>query len=167
MAVNRQCPSGARGQGISLRSDNGCQPTSLAFMRARNTLEIHQAFTSYNSPKCNADTERVMRTFKEECLWLSEWGSPFELISALEAWIAQRHAQIEAGSLVYIAHQLDFLGRVPVTPVHEDGSRSALSSDSVALTLALSQWEMETSRSCWDTDDRRPSAAAQSPLTAG
>ena len=33
---------------------------------------------------------------------------------ALRSWIAQRHAQIEAGSLVYIAHQLDFLGRVPV-----------------------------------------------------
>jgi SAM-dependent methyltransferase len=30
----------------------------------------------------------------------------------LTHWIAQRHAQIEAGSLVYIAHQLDFLGRV-------------------------------------------------------
>jgi SAM-dependent methyltransferase len=28
-------------------------------------------------------------------------------------WIAQRHAQIRDGSLVYIAHQLDFLGRVP------------------------------------------------------
>jgi SAM-dependent methyltransferase len=30
---------------------------------------------------------------------------------ALRSWIAQRHAQIESGSLVYIAHQLDFLGR--------------------------------------------------------
>lgn len=28
------------------------------------------------------------------------------------AWIAQRHAQIEAGTLVYIAHQLDFVGRI-------------------------------------------------------
>lgn len=27
------------------------------------------------------------------------------------AWIAQRHAQIEAGELVYIAHQLDFVGK--------------------------------------------------------
>ena len=34
--------------------------------------------------------------------------------SLFEAWIAQRHAQIEAGSLVYIAHQLDFLGRRPI-----------------------------------------------------
>ena len=33
----------------------------------------------------------------------------------LAQWMAQRHAQIEAGALVYIAHQLDFLGRVPAT----------------------------------------------------
>jgi SAM-dependent methyltransferase len=35
----------------------------------------------------------------------------------LRSWIAQRHAQIEARSLVYIAHQLDFLARVPMTCV--------------------------------------------------
>lgn len=29
-------------------------------------------------------------------------------------WIAQRHAQIEARQLVYITHQLDILGRIPV-----------------------------------------------------
>jgi hypothetical protein len=31
-------------------------------------------------------------------------------------WIAQRHAQVEQGSLVFIAHQLDFLARVPASP---------------------------------------------------
>ncbi len=31
-------------------------------------------------------------------------------------WIDQRHAQIEQGVLVYIAHQLDFLGRVLAQP---------------------------------------------------
>jgi SAM-dependent methyltransferase len=31
------------------------------------------------------------------------------------AWIERRHAQIEEGCLVYIAHQLDFLGRVPAS----------------------------------------------------
>ena len=29
------------------------------------------------------------------------------------AWVAERHRQIDAGALTYIAHQLDFLGRVP------------------------------------------------------
>jgi putative transposase len=84
MAVNRQFPSGVREQGLSLMSDNGCQPTSIAFMQACATLEIHQALTSYNNPKGNADTERVMRTLKEECLWLREWRCPLALVSALE-----------------------------------------------------------------------------------
>ena len=46
-----------------------------------------QAFTSDNHPKGKADTERVMRTLKEACLWLQEWASPFELVRALATWI--------------------------------------------------------------------------------
>jgi putative transposase len=88
MAVNRQFPAGARGQGWSLMSDNGCQPTALAFMEACSTLNIHQAFTSENNPKGNADTERVRRPLKEECLWRQEWTCPFELIQAFEGWVA-------------------------------------------------------------------------------
>jgi putative transposase len=76
-AVNRQFPEGVQGRGLALMSDNGCQPTSTAFMRACPTLGIQQAFTSYNNPKGNADTERVIRTLKEECLWLHEWTCPF------------------------------------------------------------------------------------------
>jgi putative transposase len=87
MAVNQQFPEGGRGQGLSLMSDNGCQPTSLAFMKACRTLEIPQAFTSDNNPKGNADTERVIRTLKEECLWLQEWTCPCALVSAVAAWI--------------------------------------------------------------------------------
>ena len=50
-------------------------------------MDITQAFTSYNNPKGNADTERVFRTMKEELLWLREWTSPFELADALGMWI--------------------------------------------------------------------------------
>jgi putative transposase len=39
-------------------------------MKACSILGIQQAFTSYNKPKGDADTERVLRTLKEECLWL-------------------------------------------------------------------------------------------------
>lgn len=66
-------------------SGNGCQSTSVAFMRACVTLGISQAFTSYNNPKGNADTERLMRTPKEELLWLREWTSSLELERALAA----------------------------------------------------------------------------------
>jgi transposase InsO family protein len=60
-------------------SDNGSQPTSVAFMKACREMGIHQAFTSYGNAKGNADTERVFRTMKEELLWLRQWHSPFEL----------------------------------------------------------------------------------------
>jgi putative transposase len=101
MAVHQQCPEGARGMGVSLMSDNGCQPTSLAFMEACRSLEIHQAFTSYNNPKGNADTERFMRTLKEECLWLREWTCPFELITALDLWVATYNEQYLHSALGY------------------------------------------------------------------
>jgi putative transposase len=101
MAVNRQCPDGVRGKGLALMSDNGCQPTSIAFMKACSVLGIQQAFTSYNNPKGNADTERVIRTLKEECLWLQEWSSPFELIRALDSWIASYNEHYLHSALGY------------------------------------------------------------------
>jgi len=86
-AVNREFPDGIRGGGLSLMSDNGSQPTSVAFLKACREMGIKQAFTSYGNPKGNADTERVFRTMKEELLWLSEWHSPFALAEALGRWI--------------------------------------------------------------------------------
>lgn len=86
-AVLQQCPQGAREYRVALMSDNGCQPTSVAFMKACSTLGITQAFTSYNNPKGNADTERMMRTLKEELLWLREWTNPIELEQVLATWI--------------------------------------------------------------------------------
>jgi transposase InsO family protein len=68
-------------------SDDGCQPTSVAFMKTCATLGITQAFTSENNPKGHADTERLMRTLKEELLWLRERTSPLELERAMVAWV--------------------------------------------------------------------------------
>jgi len=85
--VNRQFPHGVRDRQLHLMSDNGSQPTSLKFMKACGVLGVHQAFTSYNNPKGNADTERMMRTLKEELIWLREWRDPHELSKALDLWI--------------------------------------------------------------------------------
>jgi len=56
-------------ENLFLVSDNGCQPTSLSYMQACSTLGIKQIFTSWSDPKGNADTERVIRTLKENLLW--------------------------------------------------------------------------------------------------
>lgn len=88
-AVNRQFPDGVREQNLHLMSDNGSQPTSLRFMKACSRMEIHQAFTSYNNPKGNADTERMMRTLKEELIWLKQWSNPMEVADVLATWIRE------------------------------------------------------------------------------
>ena len=68
-------------------SDNGSQPTSLSFMKACSNLEVQQVFTSYNNPKDNADTERMIRTMKEELFWLREWENEAELNHELNKWV--------------------------------------------------------------------------------
>jgi len=85
--LNSEFPGGVRGHGLKLMSDNGSQPTSLTFMKTCSTLDIKQVFTSYNNPKGNTDTERMIRTMKEELFWLREWGSERELSLELDKWV--------------------------------------------------------------------------------
>jgi len=80
-------PQGLRGNGLWLMSDNGSQATSLSFMKACSILEVEQAFTSYNNPKGNADTERMIRTIKEELFWLRGGENERELSLELNKWV--------------------------------------------------------------------------------
>jgi len=87
MAFEREFPHGVRGAGLKLISDNGSQPTSTTFMRDMAVLGIEQIFTSYDNPKGNADTERVLRTIKEELIWLNEFSSLKEAREKIGQWI--------------------------------------------------------------------------------
>ena len=100
-AVNRQFPEGVRGHDLHLMSDNGSQPTSIAFMKTCGQLGITQAFTRYNNPKGNADTERMMRTLKEELFWLREWSSPTQAAEALDRWVTQYNETYRHSALGY------------------------------------------------------------------
>lgn len=86
-ALQAEFPEGVRDSGLKLVSDNGSQPTSRAFMKETAVLGIEQIFTSYDNPKGNADTERVMRTIKEELIWLNEFRSLEEAKERIEDWI--------------------------------------------------------------------------------
>lgn len=87
IAINKEFPEGVRNKGLKLISDNGCQPTSVSFMRDMATLGIEQIFTSYNNPKGNADTERMIRTIKEEVIWLNEFETLEEAKAKIGKWI--------------------------------------------------------------------------------
>jgi transposase InsO family protein len=102
-AVNWQFPRGIREAAfeLNLMSDNGSQPTSHSFMQACAALGIKQAFTAYNNPKGNADTERMIRTLKEELVWLREWQSVEELKTALDEFVESFNEQYLHSSLGY------------------------------------------------------------------
>jgi transposase InsO family protein len=87
MAVTNECPLGCREYGINLMSDNGSQPTSIKYLNAVNILGINHITTSYNNPKGNADTERFLRTFKEEVVWINDFDSISEATKAVEDFI--------------------------------------------------------------------------------
>jgi putative transposase len=91
-AVNARFPNGVREAGLRLISDNGCQPTSIAYQDYCGHTGIEQIYTSYSNPKGNGDTERFMRTMKEELLWLHEWKSLEEVKTALNTWIQEYNA---------------------------------------------------------------------------
>jgi len=74
--VTKRFPAGIKDrlvESLYLVSDNGCQPTSLSYMKGCSDLGIKQIFTSWYNPKGNADTERVIRTLKEDLVWCYDW----------------------------------------------------------------------------------------------
>jgi transposase InsO family protein len=103
-ALNRQFPRGIRetpNLELNLMSDNGSQPTSLTFMYECRTLGIKQAFTAYANPKGNADTERLIRTVKEELIWLREWSTVEELAIEVEKFVEYFNANYLHSALEY------------------------------------------------------------------
>ncbi len=94
LALCEEFPWGARDRGLRLISDNGSQPTSIAFMRDTALLGIEQIFCSYDNPKGNAETERVIRTIKEELHWLNEFTSFEEAKDTIGDWISEDYNRL-------------------------------------------------------------------------
>lgn len=103
MAINKRFPEGIRNskEQVKLISDNGCQPTSSRFRLSCSLAGIQQIFTTWSNPKGNADTERLMRTIKEDFVWINEWDNPFDLQDDLEKWINDYNTDYPHQSLLY------------------------------------------------------------------
>ena len=56
-------------------------------MEAYQLLIITQIFTSSKNPKGNAETERMIRTMKEELIWSNDFQSFEQLKCALNGWM--------------------------------------------------------------------------------
>ena len=103
MAVTNECPLGSREYNINLMSDNGSQPTSIKYEETVKLLGINHITTSYNNPKGNADTERFMRTFKEETVWINEFNSFEEAQEAVDAFFVFYNNKYPHSTLNYLS----------------------------------------------------------------
>lgn len=72
--------------GLELRSDHGPQYTGADCADLCDDWRLEHTFAPVGRPTGNAGAERVIRTMKEECVWLRDWESLDELQSALEVW---------------------------------------------------------------------------------
>ena len=120
VAVNNRFPGGIRDQlkdRLFLISDNGCQPTSQRFMMNCSLLGIKQIFTSWSNPKGNSDTERVMRTIKEDIVWPYDWDNPFDFEVALAKWIDQYNNDFPHQSLGNMTPRQCFENHIVNEPV--------------------------------------------------
>ncbi len=66
-------------------------------------LGIEQIFTSYDNPKGNAETERMMRTIKEEVVWLHEFTSLREAREVIGRWIEKYNREYVHSALGYLS----------------------------------------------------------------
>ncbi len=66
-------------------------------------LGIKQAFTSYNNPKGNADTERFIRTLKEELIWLVGFESVEQAKQLIAHKIEEYNNRYEHSALGYLS----------------------------------------------------------------
>ena len=73
-------------EGVELRSDHGPQYTGVDCADLVDEWNIEHTFAPVGRPTGNAVVERVIRTMKEEVVWLRDWDSAEELRAALAAW---------------------------------------------------------------------------------
>jgi putative transposase len=90
-----------RESGLVLRSDNGSQPCSKAFVEFLGAHGIAGQYTGYNAPDDNAYVERIIRTIKEEEIWPNLWDTLGEARQAMEAYVTYYNHERLHSSLDY------------------------------------------------------------------
>jgi putative transposase len=88
-------------RGLTLRSDNGAQPCSKRFVEYLGRTGVRGEYTGYNAPDDNAYVERVIRTIKEEEIWLNSYETLFEARGALEAYVRHYNGERLHSALDY------------------------------------------------------------------
>lgn len=87
--------------GLELRTDHGPQYTGQDCRDLVAEWHLLHTFAPVGRPTGNAVVERVIRTLKEEVIWLRDWDSADEVRAAVEAWVIRYNEQRPHQALAY------------------------------------------------------------------
>lgn len=73
--------------GLQLRSDNGLVFTSKLYTGTAYQYGLKQEFIQPHTPQQNGMVERLIRTIKEQCLWMHNFSSLPEARNAIGKWL--------------------------------------------------------------------------------
>lgn len=79
--------------GLELRTDHGPQYTGADCRELVDDWGLEHTFAPVGRPTGNAVVERLIRTMKEEVVWLRDWNSAAELREALAAWMVRYNTE--------------------------------------------------------------------------
>lgn len=91
--INRYGALGKARDSLVLRSDNGLVFTSRAFTRTVVNYGLRQEFIRPHTPQQNGMVERLIRTVKEQCLWLHNFNTIDEARAALGSYFRYYNEQ--------------------------------------------------------------------------
>ena len=77
-------------------------------MKFCSELGIKQIFASYNNPKGNAKTERMIRTIKEEVIWIHEFDSLQEAKRKIKEFIQFYNSKYPHSAIRYKSPSMCF-----------------------------------------------------------
>jgi putative transposase len=79
--------------GVELRTDHGPQYTGSDCADLCKEWNLDHTYAPVGRPTGNAVAERVIRTLKEEVVWLRDWDSIDQLRAAITAWVKRYNQQ--------------------------------------------------------------------------
>ena len=119
MALCAEFPEGPRGKNLTLRMDNGCQPTSSAYIDALRTCQVTGEWTGFNCPEQNAHVESVIGTLKQDWIWLEEYDTFDEALKLCQRAVSEYNCDHPHSNLEMLSPneftRLVIEGRVRIT----------------------------------------------------
>ncbi len=80
-------------EGVELRTDHGSQYTGHDCASLLGRWGVAHTFSPVGRPTGNAVAERLIRTLKEEVIWLQDWEDVNEVERAVLAWVTRYNEQ--------------------------------------------------------------------------